>query len=87
MASKFGAARATTAIHIRVKRHSDTYFVLCDEYETVEGLKGRLVVIYDKIGLKIPKAEEAMTSDDLRLCLKNRVSNSSIKFLSVFFCF
>jgi len=37
--------RATTAIYIRVKRFEETYFILCDEYETVESLKGRLLVV------------------------------------------
>ncbi len=43
--------RATTAVYIRIKRlagpdknqHMETYFILCDEYETIEGLKQRLL--------------------------------------------
>ena len=60
MAMRFGAARATTAIHIRVKRHNDTYFILCDEYETVDSVKGRLLLVLDKIGFKLPKQEEPL---------------------------
>ena len=75
MAMRFGATRATTAIHIRIKRYSDTYFILCDEYETVESLKSRLLLVLDKIGFKIPKMEEPLSCDDIRLTLKNRVSD------------
>ena len=41
----FGAERPTTAICVRVKRFEETYYVLCDEYETVESLKNRLLII------------------------------------------
>jgi hypothetical protein len=37
--------RATTAIYIRIKHFDQTYFVLCDEYETIESLKNRLLVV------------------------------------------
>jgi hypothetical protein len=37
--------RATTAIHVRIKRFAETYFLLCDEYETIESLKARLLVV------------------------------------------
>ena len=66
--------RATTAIHIRVKRFQETYFLLCDEYETVESLKGRLLGVLQKIKFELPKQEEPLTTDDIRLCIKNRVS-------------
>ena len=65
--------RATTAIYIRVKRLAETYFVLCDEYETVESVKGRLVLVLEKIKFTLPKQEEPLSCDDIRLCLKNRV--------------
>ena len=71
---RFGAQRATTAIHIRIKRFKDTYFILCDEYETVESLKNRLLQVLDKLGFKLPKQEEPLTTDDIRLNIKNRVS-------------
>ena len=35
--------RATTAIYVRVKRFTETHFILVDEYETVDALKGRLL--------------------------------------------
>ena len=35
--------RATTAIYVRVKRYTETHFILVDEYETVDALKGRLL--------------------------------------------
>jgi len=66
--------RANTAICIRVKRFAETYFVLCDEYETVENLKGRMLSIFNKIGFTLPKAEEPLSTDDIRFCIKNRVS-------------
>ena len=74
----FKGDRATTAIYIRIKRFAETYFVLCDEYETVEGLKGRLLAVLDKIGFQLPKQEEPLCSDDIRFCLKNRVSFRSV---------
>ena len=63
-----------TAIHVRVKRFDETFFILCDEYETVQTLKGRVLHVLMQIGFKMPKQEEALTPDDLRLCLKKRVS-------------
>ena len=38
--------RPTTAIFIRVKRMNDTFFLLCDEYESVESLKNRLLLVF-----------------------------------------
>ena len=32
-----------TAIHVRVKRYDKTFFILCDEFETVNTLKGRVI--------------------------------------------
>ena len=32
-----------TAIHVRVKHMTSTYFVLCSEYESVSTLKGRVL--------------------------------------------
>jgi len=68
--------RPTTAIHIRVKRQNDTFFLLCDEYETVESLKNRLLLVLGKMGMQLPKQEEPFCVDDIRLWLKNRVSAS-----------
>lgn len=73
----FSGDRATTAIYIRVKRFSETYFVLCDEYETVEGLKGRFVSVLQKTKFTLPKQEEPLCTDDIRFCLKNRVRLSN----------
>lgn len=69
------SGRPTTSIYIRVKRMNDTWFLLCDEYETVESLKNRILLVLQKIGLQLPKQEEPFTVDDIRLWLKNRVSN------------
>ena len=32
-----------SAIQVRIKRFEETFFILCDEYETVQTLKGRLL--------------------------------------------
>ena len=59
---------------MRIKRFDETHFILCDEYETVETLKGRLLLILNQIGYTIPKLEEDLSVDHIRLTLKNRVS-------------
>ena len=68
--------RATTAIYVRIKRFNETHFVLADEYETVDKLKGRLLAALEQIGFKLdPRAEEPLTIEDIRLCNKKRVSS------------
>lgn len=67
--------RPTTAIYIRIKRNDDTFFLLCDEYETVESLKNRVLNVLLKMKLQLPKQEEPFIVDDIRLYIKNRVSN------------
>ena len=62
-----------TAIYVRIRRFDETFFILCDEYETVQTLKGRILAILNQIGFKMPKQEEDLTVDDLRLHLKKRV--------------
>ena len=77
--------RATTSIYIRIKRFTETYFLLCDEYETIESLKNRLIVVLQRMKFELPKQEEPFTVDDLRFCIKNRVSfNFYFNFLSDF---
>ena len=67
--------RATTAIYVRVKRFTETHFILVDEYETVDALKGRLLNTLETIGFKLdPRAEEPMTIEDIRLFNRRRVS-------------
>jgi hypothetical protein len=70
--------RPTTAIYIRVKRLDDTFFLLCDEYETVESLKNRVLLVLQKMRLQLPKQEEPFVVDDIRLYIKNRVSNDCL---------
>ena len=62
-----------TAIFVMVKRYDDTYFILCDEYETVNTLKGRVLQILQQMNFKMPKMEEELTTDDIRLTIKNRI--------------
>ena len=77
-----------TAITVRVRRHQQTFFIVCDEYESVHALKGRVLGILQGIGFTIPKQEEELTVDDLRLCLKKRVSQNcslttEVRFLTL----
>lgn len=72
--------RATTAIHVRIKRFDETYFILCDEYETVESLKGRFLSVLERLKFSLPKQEEPLTIDDIRFCIKNRVSRLADPF-------
>ena len=44
-----------TAIHVRIRRFEETFFILCDEYETVHTLKTRILVVLNQIGFKLPK--------------------------------
>ena len=62
-----------TAMAVRVKRFDKTFFILCDEYETVGILKGRMLSILNQIGFEMPKQEEPMTVDDIRFTVKNRI--------------
>ena len=62
-----------TAIHVRVRRFEETFFILCDEYETVQTLKGRILVVLNQIGFKLPKQTGDLGPDELRLCLQKRV--------------
>ena len=71
--------RATTAIQIRIKRYDETYFILCDEYETVEGIKNRLLAMLQRTNFQLPKQEEPLTCEDIRLTYKNRVSSIVFK--------
>ena len=67
--------RATTAIYVRIKRYDETHFIICDEYETVDKLKGRLLCELEQIGFKVdPRAEDPLTTEDIRLCKQKRVS-------------
>lgn len=50
--------------------------MLCDEYETVEGVKQRLLAMLATLKFQLPKQEEPLTCDDLRLSIKNRVSKT-----------
>ena len=77
--------RATTAIYVRVKRYTETHFILVDEYETVDALKGRLLGALEQIGFKLdPRGEEPMTIEDIRLYNKRRVSTKTFIVTSNF---
>ena len=72
--NRLRAARPTTCIYIQIKRLSETYFILCDEYDPVESLKGRVLNVLQQIGFSLERAEEPLSTEDLRLMLKKRVS-------------
>ena len=72
--NRLRAARPTTCIYIQIKRLTDTYFILCDEYDPVESLKSRILNVLDQSGFRLERLEEPMTTDDFKLCLKKRVS-------------
>ena len=72
---KSRASRATTCIYIQVKRGNETYFVLADEYDLVEAVKARLLNLLAEIGFTLERQEEPLTTEDLRLYLKRRVSH------------
>ena len=62
-----------TAITVRIKRYDQTYFILCDEYEPVDTLRGRFLNILLQQGFKMPKQEEELVPEDLRFTIKNRI--------------
>ena len=68
------ATRPTTCIYVQVKRNNETYFVLCDEYDLVEAVKARILNVLEQVGFQLERAEEPLTTEDIRLCLKKRVS-------------
>ena len=75
------ANRPTTVIYIQVRRYEETYFLLCDEYDPVESVKSRILTMLEQTGFKLDRQEEPLTTDDLRLHLKKRVSSGSFHFL------
>ena len=66
--------RATTCIYVQIKRGTETYFVLCDEYDLVESVKSRVIGVLNQIGFELERAEEPLSTEDVRLYLKRRVS-------------
>ena len=65
-----GKERATTAIYVRIKRKEETYFLLCDEYELVETLKSRVLLLLKELKFSLPRQEEELTTEDIRLNLE-----------------
>ncbi len=75
--NRLRANRATTCIYLQIKRMDETYFILCDEYDLVEALKARVLNVLAQTGFEMERAEEPMTTEDIRLYLKKRVSSST----------
>merc|ERR1712150_288761 len=69
--------RPTTVIYIQVKRFKDTYFILCDEYDLVEDLKGKILNQLEMTGFEMERQEEPLTTADLELRMQKRVLDSS----------
>ncbi len=73
--NRLRANRATTCIYLQIKRASETFFVLCDEYDMVESLKSRVLNILEQINFAMdPRGEEPLTTDDFLLSMRRRVS-------------
>ncbi len=64
-----------TAIQVRVKRKNQTFFILVDEYDDMVVLKSNLVSAFTQI--ELVKQEEPLAVEDIRLCLRNRVSEQT----------
>ena len=80
--NRLRAKRATTCIYVQVRRGTETYFVLADEYDHIESVKGRLLSLLNQVGFEMERQEEPLTTDDLRLYLKRRVSDlAKISFI------
>ena len=62
-----------TAITVRIKRFDKTFFVICDEYETVNCLAGRMLPILVQMQFQFKDQETPFTSDDVRFTIKNRI--------------
>ena len=70
-----------TAIYVRVKRFNHTFFILCDEHEEVAAFKNRIIPILMSENL-VKYDGDSLTVDDLKLCVRNRVSLQSPLFFN-----
>ena len=66
--------KPTSEIFVRIRRFNETYFVRCMEQDEVEVLTRQFMRVLDEINFTIPRMEEPLTVDDIRLTIKNRVS-------------
>ena len=62
-----------TAITVRVKRFENTFFILCDEYESVNCLAGRMLSILEQMDFRFKDQETPFTNEDVRFCERNRI--------------
>jgi len=69
--------RPTTAMYVQIKRGMSSYFVLIDEYETIEALKHRTLDFILKSKLIIKGYDAPFTIEDFHLNYQNRVSASN----------
>jgi len=69
--------RPTTAMYVQIKRGKSSYFVLIDEYDTIEALKHRTLDFILKSKLAIKGYDSPFTVEDFHLNYQNRVSGSN----------
>jgi hypothetical protein len=69
--------RPTTAMYVQIKRGKSSYFVLIDEYETIEALKHRTLDFILKSKLTIKGYDQPFTIEDFHLNYQSRVSRSN----------
>ena len=76
MSKKKETGKFDSAVTVSVKRHKETCFIVCDEYETVTTLKGRYLGFLNSIGFRPDKADDEydFNTDAIRLNLRKRVS-------------
>lgn len=68
--------RPTTAMYVQIKRGMSSFFVLVDEYETVEALKQRLLDFLIKSKIAVKGYDQPFTIEDFHLNFQNRVSTA-----------
>ncbi|CDW87793.1 UNKNOWN [Stylonychia lemnae] len=64
-----------TCIYVRVKRHQQTFFVLCDEFEEVAAFKGRILDMFTQTNAV--KLSDDFSVDDIKLFIRNRILENS----------
>ena len=61
-------------IYVKVKKESDTYFIACDKYDPISGVKARLISMIKTAG-NLPKDvdEEEFGPEHILLYIRDRV--------------
>ena len=61
-----------TCITVRVKRRDQTFFILCDEYETVMTLAGRMLNVLDQMQFQFKDQEVPFEPKDVQFFIEKR---------------